>query len=127
MDINAKVTLVKQFLEGLGTRNMPALRAILAEDITWTLPGTSRISGTARGVEAVMERIDRITGSGVHMELKDILIGLTDVTLSLHNTAKVDGRELDERLSTVCIIREGRIAEIQTYLSDVDGVNRFFV
>lgn len=30
-------------------------------------------------------------------------------------------------LATVCRLREGRIAAIETYLSDVEGMNRFFV
>jgi hypothetical protein len=34
---------------------------------------------------------------------------------------------LDEHLATVCRIKDGRIASIETYLSDVDGMNAFFV
>jgi ketosteroid isomerase-like protein len=33
---------------------------------------------------------------------------------------------LDEHLATVCTLRDGRIVAIETYLSDLDGMNAFF-
>ena len=33
---------------------------------------------------------------------------------------------LDERLATVCRVRDGRIAFIETFLSDVNGMDAFF-
>ncbi|OIQ94522.1 hypothetical protein GALL_234790 [mine drainage metagenome] len=42
------------------------------------------------------------------------------------NTAEREGATLDEKLATVCRLREGRIAEIETFLSDVPGMDRFF-
>ncbi|MEJ1975899.1 MAG: hypothetical protein WDN49_07115 [Acetobacteraceae bacterium] len=47
--------------------------------------------------------------------------------LSLHNTASREGRILDEHLATVCYLRDGKIAAIETYLSDVEAMNAFFV
>lgn len=34
---------------------------------------------------------------------------------------------LDEHLSTVCFLRDGKIAAIETFLSDVAAMNAFFV
>jgi hypothetical protein len=44
----------------------------------------------------------------------------------LHNTANRNGRTLDEQLATVCRPRGDRIAEIETCLSEVDGMDAFF-
>ncbi|WP_328606237.1 hypothetical protein OG943_40860 [Amycolatopsis sp. NBC_00345] len=33
---------------------------------------------------------------------------------------------LDEHLATVCTLQDGKVAAIETYLSDVDGMNAFF-
>jgi uncharacterized protein len=46
---------------------------------------------------------------------------------SLHNTARSDGAALDEYLATVCFLRNGKIASIETFLSDVQGMDAFFV
>jgi ketosteroid isomerase-like protein len=64
---------------------------------------------------------------GLTFHLKHVLLGQHGVALSLHNTAVREGKILDEHLATVCRIREERICSIDTYLSDPDMVNTFFV
>lgn len=60
-------------------------------------------------------------------ELLHVLSGRHGVALSLRNTAVApDGRILDEHLATVLTIRDGKIAAIDSYLSDVGGMNAFF-
>jgi ketosteroid isomerase-like protein len=49
------------------------------------------------------------------------------VALSLNNTAKRNTLNLDQHLATICSLRDGRISRIDTYLSDVDMLNAFFV
>lgn len=48
------------------------------------------------------------------------------MALALHNTARRGDLELDEHLATVCTVQDGRVTRIETYLSDVDGMNAFF-
>ncbi|WP_277874462.1 MULTISPECIES: hypothetical protein [unclassified Leptolyngbya] len=43
----------------------------------------------------------------------------------MHNKAKQDDRILEEHLATVCRLKDGRIATIETFLFDVDGMNAF--
>jgi ketosteroid isomerase-like protein len=66
-------------------------------------------------------------GFGLTFALERILVSPDNFALSLHNTATRKGRILDEHLATVCFLRDGKIAAIETYLSDVDGMNAFFV
>lgn len=56
-----------------------------------------------------------------------MLVSREHVALSLHNTAQQGDRVLDEYLATVCRLKDNKIAEIETFLSDVDGMNAFFV
>lgn len=83
------------------------------------------ISGTAVGGDAVVERARLIAGYGLTFELEQILLSRDNMALALHNTAERDGVRLDEHLATVCLLRDGRIAEIETYLSDVPGMTGF--
>jgi len=46
--------IAETFLLGLRTRDWALLRKIMTPDIVWTLPGHSRISGEARGIDAVI-------------------------------------------------------------------------
>jgi len=122
-----KKQLAETFLRALGTKNWDLLRSIITEDIFWTLPGTSVISGEVSGADAIITRAQQIVSYGVSLELKHILYGQYNVTLSVHNQASRGELILDEHLATVCTILNGKISKIETYLSDIDGLNAFFI
>jgi ketosteroid isomerase-like protein len=98
----------------------------MTPDVTWTLPGDNRISGTAAGVDAVIARAELIARYGPSFELEHVLVSRDNMALSIHNQATRGDLVLDEHLATVCTITDGRISRIETYLSDVDGMNAFF-
>ena len=119
--------IANQFLTGLRTRNWELLKSIMASDVVWNLPGSSLISGEAQGVDAVIQRAQLIVGYQLTFTLKHILIGRHGVALSLNNTARRGELVLDEHLATVMRIRNGKISAIDTYLSDIDMLNAFFI
>ena len=121
-----KKTLAETFLHAVGIQNWDLLRSIITEDISWTLPGTSLISGEVNGQSAIIARAKQIANSGASLELKHILYGQYNVTLFVHNQASRGELILDEYLATVCTIYNDKISKIETYVSDVDGVNAFF-
>ncbi len=118
--------LARAFHARLVARDWAALRELFHDDASWTLPGDNLISGTARGADAVVARAKQIAGYGLKFTLTHILLSRDNVALGLHNTAERPGATLDEHLATVCRLRDGRIAEVETFLSDVPGMNRFF-
>lgn len=103
------------------------MRTLFHDDATWTLPGDNVISGQAAGVDEVIDRAKLIASYGLSFKLEHILLSRDNMALGLHNTAERDGIRLDEHLATVCRLRDGRIAEVETFLSDIPGMNRFFV
>jgi|SRR5665647_466474 len=121
-----KKKLAETFLNAVGTQNWDLLHSIITEDISWTLPGTSLISGEVNGANAIITRAQQIVSYGASLELKHILYGQYNVALSVHNQAVRGELVLDEHLATVCTIRDGKISKIETYVSDIDGVNGFF-
>ena len=118
--------IAEAFYATLVGRDWQAMRQLFHDDATWTLPGDNAISGAAVGADAVVERARLIAGYGLSFELENILLSRDNMALGLHNTGERNGVRLDERLATVCRLRDGRIAEIETFLSDVPGMNRFF-
>jgi len=90
------------------------------------LPGDNAISGIAAGADEVIARATLIAGYGLNFALEHVLVSRDNMALALHNTATWQDIVLDEYLSTVCTIDDGRIVAIETYLSDVDGMNAFF-
>lgn len=126
-DYSAQYDIARRFHAALTARNWSAIRALLTDDAQWKLPGDNTISGTAIGADAVVDLARKIAGYGLNFELLHILVSRDNVALSLHNTARQGDRILDEYLATVCRLRDGKIAAIETFLSDVDGMNAFFV
>jgi uncharacterized protein len=125
-DMTNAETLARDFHRALVNRDWAHMRSMFHDDASWTLPGDNAISGRAEGGDAVVERARLIASYNLSFELKHVLLSRDNMALSLHNTAERDGIRLDEYLATVCRLRDGRIAEVETYLSDVDGMNRFF-
>ena len=121
-----KQEIAEKFLNALRSRNWELMRTIMAPDIVWSLPGSSRISGEAHGVDAVIARCQIITSYGLTFGLKHVLYGQFGFALSLNNTAKRGDLVLDEHLATVCSLHEERISRIDTYLSDVPMADAFF-
>lgn len=124
---NRKLEIAQSLLTALRTRDWQLFRSLITDDCYWTLPGTSIISGKAIGADAVLERGKLIVSFGVSLQLNHILYGQYGVALSIHNQAKRGQLVLDEYLATVCILRDEKIAGINTYLSDPAGVNAFFI
>lgn len=123
----ADTSIGTKFLGAYAAHDWDALRDLFVDDITWELPGTAVISGRVQGVDAAITRVQQIIAGGTNTELLNILTGQSAVALSLHNTAqKEDGRVLDEYLTTLLRIRDGKIWAIETYVSDVPMVETFF-
>ena len=121
-----KQAVAAKFLKALATKDWSLLHEILDQDVTWTLPGDNQISGTVVGVDAVIARVELISSYGLTFAPLHVLVSRDNVALNLHNTARRGDLVLDEYLATVCTIQDGRVVAIETYLSDVDGMNAFF-
>jgi ketosteroid isomerase-like protein len=126
-DEQTKQDLARGFHNALTTKDWSHLREIMSPDVSWTLPGDNVVSGTASGVDEVIARAELIAGYGLTFTLDHILVSRDNMALGLHNTARRGEAVLDEHLATVRTLREGRIVAVETYLSDVDGMNAFFV
>lgn len=80
-----------------------ALEHLLAPDVTWSVPGASRIAGIYRGRKEVLGYFRRrrdLAGRTFQVEQRDILVGEGDRVAALNDgVATIGGRE--HRWSTV--------------------------
>lgn len=127
MTDDAKKNVAEAFIAALRAGDKSALQAIMVDDAVWSLPGSSTMSGEARGVDAILKRSEILRSYGVKIEIEHVVYGLRDVALHLHNTGRRDGRILDEHLTTVCHLDGAKIRRLDTFISDVEMLNAFFV
>jgi uncharacterized protein len=118
--------LARAFLSVLRTPDTDLIRRVAVEDVVWSFPGSTTISGIAHGVEGVIGRAQTIAAYGVNVEIMRAVFGHDGIALMLHNTAERAGRVLDEYLAAVFSFRGDRIARLDTYLSDVPMAEAFF-
>src|SRR5450432_4030543 len=118
--------LANRFLLSLKNRDWELLRMIITPDCIWRLPGTTMISGVAFGADAIVKRATQIVNKGLNLELLHILYGMNGFALSLYNQENKGELIIDEYLTMTCILRGYMISGINTYLSDMEGLDSFF-
>jgi uncharacterized protein len=121
-----KKALATSFVEALRALDSKGFQKIMTEDVVWTLPGSSLVSGVAQGVAGVLKRARVIVDHKMTLEVTHVVLGREGVALLLHNTGNFNGKVLDEYLTTVCTLRDGKIARLDTYISDISMVNAYF-
>jgi len=122
-----KIRIGKDFAKALQSKDWKLMRSQLSDDVSWTLPGRSLLSGRVDGMDEVIDRAKKLRGFGVQIKVIRFLVGLEGVTLSLHNTASRGDQVLDQQVSILCKFTDGKISSITTYLDDVPGINSFFI
>ena len=122
-----KKEIAEGFITGLSNRDANLLKSIMTDDVVWSLPGKSLMSGEAHGVDAILKRSEPLHRYEVKIELEHVVFGYQDVALHLHNTGKRGDKILDEHLTTVCSLRGNKIRRLDTFISDVEMLNAFFV
>jgi ketosteroid isomerase-like protein len=116
----------RQFLSALGGKDWEAMRRLVAPDATWTFPGEARISGTARGIDAIIAKAAAITSGGVHIEVQHVLAGTTGGAFVLHNTAADGSAALDQYLVSTLNVSDGQVDRIETFLSEPSKIAAYF-
>jgi uncharacterized protein len=122
-----KKALATSFIEALRTLDAKGFQKIMTDDVVWTLPGSSVVSGVAHGVTGILQRAQAIVDHNVTLEIMHVVLGREGVALLLHNTGTWKGIVLDEYLTTVCTLRDDKIARLDTYISDIPMVDAYFI
>ena len=122
-----KKGIAENYIKALANRDAALMTSITTEDIVWSIAGTSLVSGEARGVDAILKRSETLNRFGVSIKIEHVVYGLDDVALQHRNTGKHNGKVLDEHITTVCHLRGRKIHRLDTFLSDVNMVDEYFV
>jgi ketosteroid isomerase-like protein len=121
-----KLILAMKFLTAMQKQDWEIIPTLLTPDSFWEMPGDNILSGRSLGQSGVIAKARLITSFGLNIQLNHILYGDKDMAISLHNQANRDGKILDEYLVSFCLIEDGKVAGITTYLSDIQMMDAFF-
>jgi hypothetical protein len=116
----------RRFLSALGGKDWAAMRRLVAPHAIWTFPGEARISGTARGIDAIIAKATAITSGGVNIEVQHVLAGTAGGAFVLHNTAADGSGALDQYLVSTLNVSDGQVDRIETFLSEPSKIAAYF-
>ncbi|MEC3916788.1 nuclear transport factor 2 family protein [Nocardia sp. CDC160] len=63
-----KIKAIGEFFEAYARYDLDGMKAVLAEDIAWTIPGHHALSGTKHGVDEVVAFFDQLAKAGMKAE-----------------------------------------------------------
>ena len=115
------------FATAVKNRSSEMLQSLVTDDVIWSLPGTSLMSGEVHGVDGIFMRAEVLDAFEVNVQVEYVLVGQNHVGLLLHNTGCKGGRVLDEHLTTIFILRGNKIHRMETLISDVPMLDAYFV
>jgi ketosteroid isomerase-like protein len=122
-----KKALAIDFAMAVKNRNSETLQSLVTDDVIWSLPGTSLMSGEVHGVDGILMRAEVLDAFEVNVQVEHVVVGYEDVGLLLHNTGSKGGKVLDEHLTTIFTLRGHKIHRMKTLISDVPMLNAYFV
>jgi ketosteroid isomerase-like protein len=103
-------------------------KEVFAPELVWRLPGHHPLSGTKQGAEEVIAFFEELSRSGIQVDLIGLDTFGEDTVVEVHrgHGTAANGAVLDARNCTHYQVREGRIADVQVYISDQHAVDQFF-
>lgn len=130
--MNPQAEIVRRFVDALRAGDEDAMRDELAPDVTWTVPGSTPVSGTFRGPDEVVSHLRHVrertdgTFAPVDEQSGDLAVGEAHVVVLDRYVAARGGRRLDSRQAWAIEVRGGRIAECVVYLDDERHFEEFW-
>ncbi len=118
---NAEQT-VKDFFQAIGTQDWEAARALLAEDVVWTVmargvPG----AGAHHGADAIFDFIRPVralfAAGSPQMTLRCLISAGPMVVMEAHGGGQLkDGRAYDNHYAMVIDVRNGKVSALREYM-----------
>ena len=120
---------VRRSFEAWNSDRLDDLREFFSEDIVLHFAGNNAMSGTYRGLDAVIDALVRASqGWGAHAELEALLASDDHVIAFFHATSERDGKILDVVLAMpIKVNAEGKETEIWFLANDQRGYDQFWL
>ncbi len=123
--------VVQKMYEYFNKGDMETLKSeIFAPDLVWNLPGRHPLSGTKHGADEVIAFFGQLNKAGVHVDLIGLDQFHEDTVVEVHRGhtqgKEINGAKLDALNCTHYQVVDGKIKNVQVYISDQHAVDNFF-
>jgi uncharacterized protein len=124
----SNAALIQKMYECFNKGDMDTIRKeVFAPDLVWRLPGRHPLAGTKQGVDEVLAFFAQLVKSNIQVDLVRADDWGDDTVVEVHRGhGEAGGVKLDALNCTHYHIKNGRIADVQVYMSDQYGADNFF-
>ena len=114
-----QTVLLQRFVGALGALDVDGLREICTDDVSWTIPGESRISGRKEGVEEIISVARTTQEYGIVGTVEKVFQGRDSMVILVSDKGNQNGRNLDIQVALSIEFRDCRISALVAHHSDV--------
>jgi uncharacterized protein len=128
MPEHPNVSIIRRMYDCFNRADMDTIRReIFDRDLVWRLPGHHPLSGVKHGAEEVIAFFTQLNKSGIQVDLVGIDAWGENTVVEVHRGhGAAKGAVLDAYNCTHYHIRDGKIADVQVYMSDQHAADAFF-
>ncbi|ODR03740.1 hypothetical protein AWC25_13875 [Mycobacterium sherrisii] len=119
-------TIVGAFASAIVHDDHAGIAEHATPDITWTIPGSSVVSGRAVGIGDVTRLADTFAQYGLQISPQGFAFGRDTVAVTLHDNGEHNGKRLDQDVVNVLTIRGDKISDVTAHLTDIDSFDAYF-
>ena len=124
------IELVRAAYAAFGAGDVDAFSRLYSADVVHALPGNSRVSGTHRGLPAVLGfygQLAELSAGTIRVEPEAFFTDGDQRVVSVHHTTGTrNGRTLDMRESIVITIADGKITFLDGFFDGFDAYEAFW-
>jgi ketosteroid isomerase-like protein len=113
--------LVRRHYAALEAGDLETLSGLLAADVAWHVPGDGHLSGTWKGVDAVLSLFGRVydlTGGTLRTTVEDVVADDRHAVVTVTVRATIAGADFEDAAVHIARIADGRILDVRTWSSD---------
>jgi uncharacterized protein len=121
--------LAREGFAAFARGDLEAVGRFMAEDTRWHFPGHNSFSGDYEGIAAVLGvfgKIFELSGGTFQSELHDVLANDEHIVMLVTDRAERAGRKLDDNVTQVMHVRDGKATEVWIQHTDQDAVDEFW-
>ena len=128
-DAHPNVLTYLQAIDAFNRNDLDAVREVVREDVTYRIPGRSRVAGEFHGIEGFADALARLREESAGTVTLTPLVVLADddnLIARARVTAERAGRRLDTENCYAFRFVDGKLADGRVFLSDPEHVEAFW-
>ncbi len=116
---------IQDFFTAYAAKNVAGIRNVMADDISWTIPGHHPLAGTKRGIEEVLAFFDQLAKANFKAQPL-VVVESGDYVIDHHRGWSEEAGGLDLTWCLVFRFEAGKIKEVTNFCADQHQADLFF-